>query len=846
MGVARLLVEASESGREPRQLLSRADIFDESLWSEQKESLYCCAFPDVLRLIDSGLVASARQHYVHYGYRQGRDIVMSLQAEPALKAIVLCPSIRKRCGIGQHARYLTQCLQNSGLAVTEVASLRELDRLDLSLLRNAALVIDHGPGLFDGFNAELSEGDSVSDVLAYADRLKATLNVRPLIFMHTLLDIDNAVMFPRQQLWLEWPIPVVTMVEDGAQTFGIFHIELGTFPLPQIPAPPQGERRRDHPTIGFFGFPEWGGKNFDALFEAAKWADGRLTGSLATSNAEIIDSLRRKLEDLQVPANIGSGWAEDKDLIARLSAADYYYLPQADHDVWNNSGSARYVLNFSRPVFLPPYKAFHDLRDYAIFAEEGDIPALMAWLRDPETYDKASARSVRYVENHAMLKSMPRLVSDLAGIASESGSRGFATIGVFAADRLMRLTPSAFAARLKQAWPDLELPGDCGPALSVRRAEVLAALRRNHPDRLQMNRAPVAPIQYWRDHYEIDEFLFPTFEETFFHAYRAILKREPGYREFMAARDAAGSDFARSGAPFDLIDRLLGMKIDLDFAPAVQIYRHGAPLPAQALAATALRQTLLKERATLEGLLVALPKPDAPDFSNAALPNLFAILALPDAWRRAALTQACRRGGLDVSFEALSARAPIGLVYREVLQRIAKAGGLMTDLFLMDRPTVAPMEPERVLYCPADFWAMSGDEFVFAVCRAVLKREPLTIEMFALGHILKSKGKLAALRHMAAHPSRNAEIALSLDYADERALDANEHALKPITEQMRSPYAGGWDLRNAYLENKRNYGRAWHKHKKLSEPWWKASGKNVEIILGASTSTDSARKAARG
>ncbi len=46
----------------------------------------------------------------------------------------------------------------------------------------------------------------------------------------------------------------------------------------------------------------------------------------------------------------------------------------------------------------------------------------------------------------------------------------------------------------------------------------------------------VQDIQYWRDHYEVEEFLFGNAAELLFAAYRAIQKREPNFVDYDSAR----------------------------------------------------------------------------------------------------------------------------------------------------------------------------------------------------------------------------------------------------------------------------------------------------------------------
>ncbi len=81
---------------------------------------------DVAELIRRGFVDDAAQHHRLYGYREGRDILDSLAERPPVRAFVLCPSNFKRCGIGEHARYIAQCLESMDYEVIRLRTTTEL------------------------------------------------------------------------------------------------------------------------------------------------------------------------------------------------------------------------------------------------------------------------------------------------------------------------------------------------------------------------------------------------------------------------------------------------------------------------------------------------------------------------------------------------------------------------------------------------------------------------------------------------------------------------------------------------------------------------------------------------
>ncbi len=149
----------------------------------------------------------------------------------------------------------------------------------------------------------------------------------------------------------------------------------------------------------------------------------------------------------------------------------------------------------------------------------------------------------------------------------------------------------------------------------------------------------------------------------------------------------------------------------------------------------------------------------------------------------------------------------------------------------MDEPIAAPVDYERNSYTVADLWPLEGDAFIVNLVRALRKREPLTIEMFSLSRTLEAEGKLATIAELARCPWRNALI-VDLETSEASAeLDSRQAELATLVRQFRSPVAGGWQLRNEYLEAKRNFARQWLRIKQQKDIWWVQSGQNIEAIL---------------
>ena len=230
--------------------------------------------------------------------------------------------------------YFSQSLEKLGFEVIRVRRSIEVRRICPRKLRDAMLVVQHGPGLFDGYNTELSEMESTSDLIASLLILFADFNLRPIIYFHSLLGRDNEEMFGRQDLLLNAPIPKVTAIQSAAHFFGLPWIDHGVQPIAVPETKERTESSLDNPAIGFFGFFQSGGKDFDGLLAAVQSVKARLVGSVATSDVHEVETLRQLLNQLSVPCDLGTGWTTDTELSARLFGSRFFLSsPERSHSL---------------------------------------------------------------------------------------------------------------------------------------------------------------------------------------------------------------------------------------------------------------------------------------------------------------------------------------------------------------------------------------------------------------------------------------------------------------------------------------------------------------------------------
>ncbi len=790
--------------------------------------------PDVDVLCRLGLVADAAQHYRLYGHREGRDILQSLIATPASRVFLLCPSFFKQCGIGEYARYMAISLRNAGYDVHEVRSTREFATYSAEQLQDSAIVVNHGPGLFDGYNPRLSEGEPTADLVANLISAFQQFNARPIIYLHSMLGQDNVEMYGRQALLLEAPIPTVTTIQSAAMHFHIPWIDHGLHPIEVSQGDPPDPKRRDMPRIGFFGFFHWGGKDFDALFNAAEALQGKLVGSVATVDQTQLDKLTELLRVRGIQCDIGTGWTSDVTLISRLREADYFYLPQNDYDHWNNSGTARFVTHLDRPLILPPHKPFLDMRDVAIFAEDYDVPAVIAWLRDQDSYDSAVERVRAFRTAAPMNKTIPQVVEELPVILRRQSLASFASPNAFSVSNLLMLPDRMFQVRIQQLWPDWDTEGTAASEPSAR----LEHLKKAPSSSMVLPYPRVDEIEVWRRNYILADLVFPHVQDIIFALFRYTLKREPSLIEYRRLR-ASIPVLAETSTP-DIrrvvpwiarqVTRLAAQHGSEVGFPEIAISPELLDAEEPDVAWTAIQA--LSNVATQAYDRVDSDAASLLGFNSWTERNVFVLLVLPPDIVGEAIAQACNVSGRGIDFSKIGRIDGLRNRYHTLVEILAGSNMRLSDHFVCDFPVPNPVQPERRLYAMAELLLHDGDMFIINLVRSLLKRDPLTVEMFVLAEQHVALGYMGAVSWFAHNHRLNAHV-LDLDRPDlmaQRLADGAGSEQQRVHRDFRSPVAGGWDQRNRYLEAKRNNNRLWLKLKPLKDLWWHQSGQNSAFI----------------
>ncbi len=768
---------------------------------------YAAIFPDVGAARQSGVILDPALHFALYGHQQGRHFLARLKDDIS-NVIVISPSHGKECGIGEYGRYLASQFAAMGETVRVLRTSGAVRDLDDAVLDGALVIVNHGPGLFDGLNPRLSQGESTTQLLHNLEVLGRDKGCVPIIIHHSLLDTDHHLLYSRQNQILQSGITEVSFVSSAARHFFMSALELGISPV-DVPDHDYSPDRDTRPeVIGFFGFYQYGGKDFDSLFHLAKELRAKIVGSVATVSPLEADKLETSLDDSGIDHEFGRGWVTDDELMTRLLESDYFYLPQNDYDHWNNSATARFVTNLDRPLFLPPHQPFLDMADGAIFATKTDLPRIAAYFREPQHYDTAVARVQAFRKRAQMRHTATILRHDVIDVLGDMSRQLLLGANETSYERYLEL---GAAARK-----------DFAAALGVSEAHVAGACH-------ALYRAP-APKQFWRKHYELGDLIFPTLLESLYAIFMAICKRMP---------DVAEIDEITAVAAKAQVPEALHAAILLALAQAgttfnshdTVLLENGAVVDWEAQITAARIAAFAQAKQDRQTAIAADPTPRAP--CPPAITNVLELLVLPAAQSRA------RKAPVDLSrldLEWVQAAPSLIARFDRLAQTFSDADLSMAEALVFDFLQPAAINAGVRDYTVEDFVYLDGDSFLVNAVRCIDKRDPFAIEIMVLQTFLAAYGKVPLLQHLLDRGGRRVQIA----GLDSFAMSRIPADFDLFIQNMRDPLFGLIDRRNAYEILRRNNERWWLANHAERGKLWTATNQNMRHLMLAYNALDAA------
>ncbi|SDY49186.1 hypothetical protein SAMN05444004_101568 [Jannaschia faecimaris] len=764
---------------------------------------YSTKFPDVGRARAFSIIRDPDLHYSLYGHSQGRSILARL-AQRVRNVIIVSPSHNKQCGIGEYGRYLASVLAPFADKLEIVRSSSALFDFSPEFLEGTLILVNHGPGLFDGLNPRLSQGESTSALLKNLNRMATEYGANPVILHHSLIDVEHDLLFSRQQQILESAIPSCSFISSAGRHFFMPFIELGVSPVSLEEDTYDGDRYSRSECVGFFGFYQYGGKDFQALFRLVSELRGKLVGSVATSNGDELRNFQETLETTAIENDLGSGWIEDSELIDRLQEADYFYLPQNDYDHWNNSATARFVTNIPRPLFLPPNHPFLDMADGSIFATQEDLPRIVSHFREQGQYDKAVRRVNAFRERADM--------SNTAKAISNGLPKGLSALSQELMERQDPLSAERYNEMEDARKAEFAVGTGCiDPANLTAIAEQLPAIFRS-----------VAPKQFWRKHYELGDLVFDSPLESIHAIFMALCKRQVTIDELSQILARADDDKTHA---FEVIvvrqafkaanEQAAGLLFDQD----VMFLEQGDPIdPVVMLEPERIGAFLGKKKENISHLLTVLSLNVRPKITN-----LTEVLTLPK--EELALREApFNLSKIDMDY--VMAPKTLSKRLNRLLAEGDQAGLDFSEYFVFDELIPRPIEHNVTDYVVEDFIYLSGDLFILNAYRSLLKREPFPLEMLVMQTILSTTSKRTILSVLLGQSYRKVKVS-NLDSRDFEPIQKNFSKFIAIA---RDPLMGLIDARNAYEIQRRHNLRWWINSKQLWDAVWHGAEQNISTI----------------
>jgi|GEM_PF-1525705 len=813
---------------------------------------YAAQWGDVALARSLSVLRDPALHYALYGHAQGRRYLPRLMAGAGgaggvKRVVVISPSHLKQCGIGEYGRYLSGEFAALGLDVTVVRTAAAARALGHDRLAGALVVVNHGPGLFDGLNPRLSQGESTTSLLIHLERMAQEDGAIPVLIHHSLLGPDHHLLYSRQSQILAAPVAQVSFVSSGARNFFLTALELGISPVAVPDAPmagaasdqasdqggdPFGDYPGDHPgdrseraeVIGFFGFFQYGGKDFDALIHLARELRAKLVGSIATVNSTEAEKFEQILSEGGVAHDFTNGWIDDVALMARLAQADYFYLPQNDYDHWNNSATARFVTNLDRPLFLPPSHPFLDMADGAIFATKHDLPRIVAAIREPLHYTAAVDRVRAFRARAAMRNTAQDIVHHLPERLARMGEGLLAGPAERSVERYLELPPESRA--------DFARATGC-PADDADEAGLIAA-------GAPVFRPPL-PVQFWRKHYELTDLIEATLLDSVHAAYRAFCKRQPTLKELIDAALVAEESGPAAGMQ-QAMTAALATRGSVFHNPEVVILQDGLPCDWQAeftparIGTTAAARTARIDRLVLLCSQIAgqIAGQSAP---RPALTNVLELLVLPPAEIRARTApagMAAHAGLAGLDLDWIHAPRRLGERLTRLVAAASTADIALDRHFVFDLPVAPAIDPMTRQYCREDFIFLDGDLFVLNAVRCIDKRDPHPIETLVLQSLIANYDKVAVITYLLARGGARVSVS-GLDEPTESLIEAE---LGVFIANARDPLFGLIDARNAYEIQRRHNERWWLANKPLVDACWQRFDGDMRSLIAIHAALD--------
>jgi hypothetical protein len=333
------------------------------------------------------------------------------------RALVVCPSLGKTCGVAEYSRYTIAALAAAGW---EARSVRTISQAADELTTEPPfdiLLVQHEFGLWQrGKHPNgLSAGESTADLVAGMHQINSSKpEVRIGVICHTVFGGIHS----DTEFLIDSGAQLYSLHRNGAPILGGTFLEHGVQSVDgyvAIEARCLGEPL----TIGAFGMfgPT---KGIRSAVELCRLLGTKLVACSCCRTDHDRRALREIVGDLD--ADVYDTFLSDREILNRLACCDILYLPQCDGiapgvqpRVFSASGSVRLVLNLRRPVIVNRFWGYDELIDVLPIAESIDEAAahVLEMSRRPEVYRRWVERIDGFVRANRLEDKILTMVAEL-------------------------------------------------------------------------------------------------------------------------------------------------------------------------------------------------------------------------------------------------------------------------------------------------------------------------------------------------------------------------------------------------------------------------------------------------
>lgn len=315
--------------------------------------------------------------------------------------LFVCPSKGSACGIAEYTAGVQRELGKKGVRAMTVETVEDACAIACQVKSISHILVQHEYSFFDSDPTNpqtgyLTRGETSAGAARAIERMSVEVDhpVRVSLLLHSVTGENQAFHQP----FVGHPnINLYATTPDGARQVGYADcLPLGCYsapsykPSPSAPPPP-GEPWR----IGNFGMAG-NHRAIRSQIDVCAATDSILIGSFWCRNdpriaAHLIQTLRAS----EVSFSVETDFADERELIRRLSPAHIFYMPRAEAQEGHSYSSASAVLAtiFEKPLILTRVRCYSNLFDAAIIVDsDADVLDVLDDLRDPVRYEKECQR----------------------------------------------------------------------------------------------------------------------------------------------------------------------------------------------------------------------------------------------------------------------------------------------------------------------------------------------------------------------------------------------------------------------------------------------------------------------